>query len=272
MKVHHLNCGTLCPYGGRLISGEGGLIGGAEMVCHCLLIEAGGSLVLVDTGFGTADAAHPYKRLGVAFTSAFRAQPKPETAAIARVRELGLDPADVSHIVCTHLDLDHAGGLPDFPEAEVHVFAPEEPAAMNPSLPDRARYRSYHFQHGPRFVAHEVDGDTWNGFESIRLLPGVGAEIALIPLVGHSPGHTGIAVRDERGWMLHCGDAYFHRNQMADPPDCPSALRAFQSVMAADRSARHRNEQRLHRLAGDSSAEVRLFCSHDPVELERMRA
>ena len=141
MKVHHLNCGTLCPYGGRLISGEGGLIGGAEMVCHCLLIEAGGSLVLVDTGFGTEDAAHPYKRLGVAFTAAFRAQPKPETAAIARVRELGLDPADVSHIVCTHLDLDHAGGLPDFPAAEVHVFAPEQPAAMHPSLPDRARYR-----------------------------------------------------------------------------------------------------------------------------------
>ena len=52
MKVHHLNCGTLCPYGGRLISGEGGLIGGAEMVCHCLLIEAGGSLILVKTFSG----------------------------------------------------------------------------------------------------------------------------------------------------------------------------------------------------------------------------
>ena len=24
MAIHHLNCGTLCPYGGKLITGEGG--------------------------------------------------------------------------------------------------------------------------------------------------------------------------------------------------------------------------------------------------------
>ena len=71
MKIHHLNCGTLCPYGGRFVSGEGGL-GGAHIVCHCLLIEAGDSLVLVDTGFGADDAAHPYRRLGAPFTAAFR--------------------------------------------------------------------------------------------------------------------------------------------------------------------------------------------------------
>lgn len=32
---------------------------------------------------------------------------------------------DVRHIVLTHLDLDHAGGLPDFPHAKVHVHATE---------------------------------------------------------------------------------------------------------------------------------------------------
>ena len=144
---------------------------------------------------------------------------------------------------------------------------------MHPSLPDRARYRSYHFEHGPRFVAHEVDGDTWNGFESIRLLPGVDAEIALIPLVGHSPRPHGD--RGPRRATAGCCTAATPTSTATRWPTRPtarSALRAFQSVMAADRSARHRNEQRLHRLAGDSSAEVRLFCSHDPVELERMRA
>jgi glyoxylase-like metal-dependent hydrolase (beta-lactamase superfamily II) len=110
------------------------------------------------------------------------------------------------------------------------------------------------------------------GFESIRVLEATGAEIALIPLVGHSRGHTGVAVRDGEGWLLHCGDAYFHRAQMEDPPDCPGGLRAFQSVMAEDRSARLRNEQRLNRLAREHGDEVRLFCAHDPVELERMAA
>jgi len=59
----------LCPYGGKIVSGEGGFTG-AHMVCHCLLIEAADQLILVDTGFGADDAAHPYRRLGVPFTAA----------------------------------------------------------------------------------------------------------------------------------------------------------------------------------------------------------
>ncbi|MDX6581829.1 MAG: hypothetical protein QOI10_1013 [Solirubrobacterales bacterium] len=267
MKIHHLNCGTLCPYGGKIVSGEGGLTG-AHMVCHCLLIEAGDSLVLIDTGFGADDAAHPYRRLGVPFTAAFRPQADVAETAAERIRALGLDPADVRRIACTHLDLDHAGGLPDFPDAEVHVFAPEKDAALSPSLRERARYPQAHFEHGPKWVTHEADGDSWLGFESIRILPGDGPEILMIPLVGHSRGHTGIAVRDGDGWLLHCGDAYFHRAQMEEEPSCPPGLRAFQSMMAADRGARLKNEQRLNRLAREHGGDVRLFCAHDPVELE----
>ena len=269
MTIHHLNCGTLCPYGGRLVSGEGGL-GGAHMVCHCLLIEAGDELVLIDTGFGADDAAHPRRRLGAPFTLAFRPQAEPADTAVEQIRALGLDPADVRRIVCTHLDLDHSGGLPDFPHAEVHVFAPEKDAAIEPALRDRARYPTCHFEHGPRWVEHEVDGDRWLGFDSIRILPGAGPEILMIPLVGHSRGHTGVAVRDGDGWLLHCGDAYFHRGQVEEEPTCPPALRAFQSVTADNRDARLKNEQRLNRLGREHGGEVRMFCSHDPVELERM--
>jgi glyoxylase-like metal-dependent hydrolase (beta-lactamase superfamily II) len=238
------------------------------MVCHCLLIEAGDALVLIETGFGSEDAANPYRRLGVPFTAMFRPKADAGEAAVTRIRELGLDPADVRHIVCTHLDLDHAGGLPDFPDAEVHAFAPEVDAALNPSLRERARYPQCHFEHGPKWHRHDVDGDKWMGFESIRVLPGVEPEVLMIPLVGHSSGHTGIAVKDADGWLLHCGDAYFHRNQMAEEPDCPPSLRMFQSVMAADRAARLRNEQRLHRLAREHASEIRLFCAHDHVEFD----
>ena len=59
MRIHHLNTGTLCPLGEKLVSGEGGF-GTARVVCHALLIEAGDQLVLVETGLGTEDAAHPY--------------------------------------------------------------------------------------------------------------------------------------------------------------------------------------------------------------------
>jgi 4-hydroxy-3-methylbut-2-enyl diphosphate reductase IspH len=42
--------------------------------------------------------------------------------------------------------------------------------------------------------------------------------------------------------------------------------------MAADGSARSNNEQRLRELAREHGDEVRMFCAHDPVELERAAA
>src|SRR5438477_8861370 len=59
MRIHHLSCGTMCPFGGRLWDGRTQVLGPAEIVCHCLLIETEVGLVLVDTGFGTRDVAQP---------------------------------------------------------------------------------------------------------------------------------------------------------------------------------------------------------------------
>ena len=69
MRVHHLNCGSLCPHGARLINGEGGLLERGHIVCHCLAIETGDGLVLVDTGFGIEDARNP-RQLGAALRRA----------------------------------------------------------------------------------------------------------------------------------------------------------------------------------------------------------
>lgn len=270
MKIHHLNCGSMCPYGERLIVGEGGM-GSTCIVCHCLLIETAESLVLVDTGFGLEDNRHPYRRLGLPVAAGFRPRSDASETAIERVRALGFDPADVRHIALTHLDVDHAGGLPDFPAAEIHVFAPERDAAVDPTLRDRLRYPSCHLDHGPDWHPYEVGGDSWLGFESIRVMPGVDPEVLLIPLVGHSRGHSAIAVRDpdSDGWILHCGDAYFNRGEVETPHHCPPGLRLFQVAIAADNEARVSNQERLRELARERAGEVRLFCSHDPVELRR---
>jgi len=55
--IHHLNCGTLCPHGARLITGEGSLLGVARMVCHCILIEGAEGLVLIADVDGAPAAA-----------------------------------------------------------------------------------------------------------------------------------------------------------------------------------------------------------------------
>jgi glyoxylase-like metal-dependent hydrolase (beta-lactamase superfamily II) len=270
MRIHHLSCGSLCPHGGRLLGGEGGLLDRARIVCHCLAIESDDGLVLVDTGFGMEDARNP-RQLGPVF-GLMNAEPRPETTALRQLDALGFAAADVRHIVATHLDPDHSGGLPDFPAAEVHLLSTELDAALRPRLRDRPRYIGAHWKHSPRWVRHAVGGDDWFGFGSVRVLPTAGAEIALVPLRGHSLGHTGVAIRTGEGWLLHCGDAYFNHGEVASPPTCPPGLRFFQNLNAADNGARKANQERLRELAGRHGGEITLLCSHDPHELERERA
>lgn len=254
-----------------MLAGTGGWLAEARLVAHCLLVENGDSLVLVDTGFGTGDTSDP-ARLGQPFRSLVRPRCDESETAVRVIERMGLDPGDVRDVVLTHLDLDHAGGLGDFPDANVHVFGPELTAALHPSLRERARYVPAQWAHGPRWSTHQVDGDDWFGFESVRLLEGGAADVALVPLPGHTAGHTGIAIRTADGWLLHCGDAFFHRDEVATPPSCPPGLRAFQALNAHDREKRGRNLDRLRALARERGDEVELLCSHDPVMLDRAQA
>ncbi len=270
MKIHHLSCATMCPRGAKLLEGEGGLLETTELCAHVLLVETSDALVLVDTGFGRDDVANP-KRLGQPFRASIRPVLSVEDTAHAQIRALGLDPADVQYVVPTHLDVDHAGGLPDFPGAEVHVFRPEMEAATAPSLREKLRYIQGQFAHGPDWHPHEVSGDEWMGFEAVRVIPGLEPEIVLVPLPGHSRGHCAVAVRDGDGWLLHCGDAYFHRNEMKTPPSCPPGLRVFQNLVGYNQKARRSNQERLRELAARRGDVVRLFCAHDTTELRAMQ-
>ncbi len=234
-----------------------------RLICHCLLIEGAEGLVLIDTGFGNGDTRSP-RQLGMMFNSVVRPQLIAAETAHAQILALGFQAADVRHIVTTHLDLDHSGGLPDFPEAEVHLLGSELKAALHPSLRDRSRYLAVHWAHRPRWVEHGAGGEQWFGFEGVRILPGSDAEILLIPLPGHTDGHTGVAVREGTGWLLHCGDAYFSHTEVQTPPSCPPGLAAFEALTCADGKTRRANLERLRELVLRHGGEVRLVCSHDP--------
>lgn len=268
LKIHHLNCGTMCPHGAPFINGHGKITDNGHMVCHCLLIESNDGLVLVDTGFGINDVKNPTQRLGHAFMAAVRPIADYRETAYMQIKDLGFNPHDVRHILVTHLDLDHAGGLSDFPDAKVHIFAPEFAAAMNPTWRETSRYLPHQWSHGVNWVTYQTQGETWQGFESIRAIPELDDEILLVPLVGHTRGHSGIAVNTQDGWLLHCGDAYFHHNQVAAEPSCPIGLELFQRGLAMNNKDRAHNLQRLQQLA-QRHEHVKLFSAHDPVELAR---
>ena len=267
-RVHHLNCASFRPALGRLpLMRE-------RLVAHCLLAERPDGLVLVDTGFGTGDLADP-KRLGPTRT-VLGATLDPREPAVTQIEGLGFSAADVTDVVVTHLDLDHAGGLSDFPDARVHVMADELAAARARRSPrEKGRYVEKQWAHGPRWTEHGSGGEAWNGFTA---LPVVGDDVLVLPLRGHTRGHAAVAVRrpGDAGWLLHAGDAFFFHGEMDRPPTCPSGLRLFQTMVQMDKTARHANQERLRDLVARTETSgpdgVTVFCAHDAVMFDRLAA
>jgi glyoxylase-like metal-dependent hydrolase (beta-lactamase superfamily II) len=275
MRIHHLNCGTDCPLGGRLFDGRSkGLKG--HLVCHCWLIETNEGLVLVDTGYGLKDVDHPHDGADPRITRTMRnllnIKLREEETAIRQVERLGFAPADVRHIVLTHLDFDHAGGLEDFPNAVVHLMDAEFSAATGPrtGFVPRNRYRPRQYDEVATWRRYGAPGEKWFGFDAVRQLEGLPPEILMVPLPGHTWGHAGIAIDTGAGWMLHAGDAYFYRGEMRRARrKCTPGLRAYQTMMEVDRTLRMTNQERLRRLSVEHAGEVKIVCAHDVVELER---
>lgn len=269
LRVHHLNCTTLCPPGGKLMDGRGQ--GPAALVCHCLLVETDRGLVLVDTGFGLNDVMQRLPRLSPVFLQLLRPQLNEGQTAIRQIERLGFKPEDVRDIVLTHLDFDHAGGLDDFPEARVHLMADELLAAQSRHTPvDKGRYRPPQWIHESHWQTYPVPrGERWFGFDAVRELHGLPPEILLIPLAGHTLGHAGIALQTNGHWLLHAGDAYFYHEEMNFArPRCTPGLAAYQVLMQKDARLRHRNQDRLRELVRLHGSEVTVFCAHDAEEFE----
>lgn len=263
--VHHLNCATFRP---RVAAR--GLLTPRRLVTHVLIVERPEGLVLVDTGFGTA--ARTRGRFGPEMRLVFGAALDPAESAYTQIRARGLEPADVTDIVLTHLDQDHTGGIADFPQARVHVLADERAAATaRATVLEKARYRPVLWSHGPQWVEHAASGVDWLGFGAVQVLSD---DVLMVPLPGHTRGHAAVAVRrPSGGWLLHAGDAYFDHHQLDDPPTCAPGLAVLQRAQAHDDRQRRANLERLRALhaehgPGSGATEVvTMFCAHDATEL-----
>lgn len=247
MKIHHLNCGILHAKPNP------------QAACHCLLLEHNRRLVLIDTGIGLHDIAHPLERIGQPAIDAAGFQFHESLTAARQVERLGFAIADVTDIVLTHGDPDHAGGLADFPAATVHVSA-EEFARLGSG---HVRYSPAQFAHEPRWVRHGPSATPWFGLEGRSLPLTLPGEVVLVPLFGHTLGHCGVAVQDGNRWLLYVGDAYYLRVELSTNDHPVSQLA---SLRADDDSQRHASLHELRRLARDHANEIDLFGYHDFTE------
>ncbi len=272
MQIHHLNCGTMNAFGVTRDDNSGGLFKRGHGVIHCLLIDTGGGLVLVDTGWGVGDCVAPSLAVRK-FTSLVGCPLDLNETATRQVEARGYNPAEVKHIFLTHLHLDHGGGLPDFPAATVHLLADELEACLHPrTIMERWAYRPEHRAHIPKWQPHHVQGNKWFGLDCAPPIQVGEVEFVLLPFTGHTRGHCAVALGVEDRWLLHCGDTYSYYRQVdpIQPYRHPSG-KVMEWLTTTGFNMPKRHWMRIRRLLQTHGDRVQVFCAHDAHEFELCR-
>lgn len=269
MVVHHLNCGTMHAFGFPPTEGGGGFFKRGRGVIHCLLVDTGDGLVLVDTGWGRHDHRNPSPAVRQ-FMNLTGCRRDINETAIRQIEGMGYDPAAVKHIFVTHMHLDHAGGLPDFPAAAVHIFAAELEACLHPRRPSEwYAYPPEHREHGPKWQAHTLQGDKWFGMNCTPPIQVGETKIVMVPFTGHTRGHCGVALRMGDQWLLHCGDVYGYYRQAdpVQPYDHPSG-RLMEWLVTTGFKMPRRHWFSIRKLRKTHGDQIQAFCGHDTHEFE----
>ncbi len=173
--------------------------------------------VLIDTG-PPASAAHDVKaafgRLGAAI---YTMRMKPEDSVTAQLRALGVDPRGVKTVVLTHLHLDHAGSISEFPHARFITTTREWTSAHAPRGFQRG-YIKRQYDHAFDYKLIDYDAPRINSFASFGRafdLFGDGS-VVLVSTPGHSAGHQSVVLRLGGREALLCGDAAYLKQTISD--------------------------------------------------------
>lgn len=124
---------------------------------------------------------------------------KPEEAAAVQIEKFGYKPSDVRHIVLSHFDPDHFGGLNDFPDARITCSwrAWDEARRVKGFAAVRARLLPDHVPEdmaGRLHVLSDPEGPPISVFDASHDLFSDGS-IRLVELPGHAKGQLGAFVR-----------------------------------------------------------------------------
>jgi N-acyl homoserine lactone hydrolase len=184
-----------------------------------LVEHAGAGLVLIDTGLHPSVAVKPRENFGRVTLLAFRdLQMDAGQALPAQLRERGLDPSAVRAVVMTHLHVDHASGISEFPGATFLVSRAEWHAAADQGPTHGYVRRQFDHAFDYRLLDFEATASpvtSFSGFARSFDVFGDGS-LRVVYTPGHTLGHMSVVLRTARGEVLVAGDAMYLRRTLAD--------------------------------------------------------
>lgn len=182
-----------------------------------LVEHPGAGAILIDTGLHPSVAVDKKQNLGrfLATTTARDWEMEPEQAIPDQLRAMGKQASDVKLVVMTHLHLDHASGMSQFPDA-TFVFSRQEWERANEQRAVTSGYVQKHFDHAFEYRLldfHREDVESFAGFgRSFDLLGDGSVHVAFTP--GHTMGHMSVVLRGADREVLVCGDAAYTRHAL----------------------------------------------------------
>ena len=188
-----------------------------EIPIVSFLVEHPSGPVLVDTGLHPSCAIDPKKNFGRVGALAFRGMKMgPNGTVRDQLLERGIEARDVRLVVMTHLHVDHASAMSEFPNA-TFVFSKREWEAATEGRGWQHGYHKPQFDHGFDYRTldfEEADTDSYATFGRSFDLLGDGS-IRAVYTPGHTHGHMSVVLRLAEGReALVAGDAIYTRHQL----------------------------------------------------------
>jgi N-acyl homoserine lactone hydrolase len=170
--------------------------------------------IVIDTGLHPSCAQDVTGNMGRGANLIYHPRMDHEQALRAQLPARGVQLADVRVVIMTHLHVDHASAVSEFPNATFLVDRREWAAAAEGDFREGYHHRQFDHAFDWRGIDYEAEPvQSFAGFARSLDVFGDGS-VRVVSTPGHTPGHQSVVLRCRRGEVLVVGDAAYTEREL----------------------------------------------------------